>query len=159
MRKCRSHLGQTFQFWSRSFFQITWRQPSHFTHKPSVRTRFSLESSRYVFSRLNQDISQLPVASTQWPVTDSGEGNYQYFAVTGQLATAKTTNSSGNGQGLCGTAVSAVSSISAANFFLARNCVCTLATGNWPLATFLSIQCPPAPSRLFHMRASPASSQ
>src|SRR5438874_2937192 len=149
MRKWRSHLGQTFQFWSRSFFQITWRQPSHFTHKPSVRTRFSLEASSSVFSRLNQDIVKLSVASAQLPVTDSGEGNYQYFAVTGMLATTKTTNSSGNGQGLCGTAVSAVSSISAANFFLARNRVCSTgnrqpATGNRPLATFLSTQSPAA---------------
>src|SRR3954465_14401343 len=56
MRKWRSHLVQTFQFASRSFFQMTWRQSSHFTHSPSVRTRFSAVASISSFSRLNQDI-------------------------------------------------------------------------------------------------------
>src|SRR3954469_13461419 len=56
MRKWRSHLVQTFQFASRSFFQMTWRQSSHFTHSPSVRTRFSAVASISLFSRLNQDI-------------------------------------------------------------------------------------------------------
>src|SRR5450755_3844371 len=40
IRKCLSHFGQTFMFSSRSFFQMIWRQPSHFTHNPSVRTFF-----------------------------------------------------------------------------------------------------------------------
>jgi hypothetical protein len=31
-------LGQTFQLDSRSFFQMIWRQPSHFCQRPSVRT-------------------------------------------------------------------------------------------------------------------------
>src|SRR4029077_4879927 len=38
MRKCLSHLGQTLRLSSRSFFQMNWRQLSHFTHRPSVRT-------------------------------------------------------------------------------------------------------------------------
>src|SRR3954469_19475522 len=56
MRKWRSHFVQTFQLASRSFFQMTWRQSSHFTHRPSVRTRFSAVASISLFSRLNQDI-------------------------------------------------------------------------------------------------------
>src|ERR1700680_5227344 len=56
MRKCLSHLGQTLRFSSRSFFQMIWRQPSHFTHKPSVRTFFSPEVSSSPDSRLNQAI-------------------------------------------------------------------------------------------------------
>src|SRR5438270_7925629 len=68
MRKWRSHLVQTFQFASRSFFQMTWRQSSHLTHRPSVRTRFSAVASISLFSRLNQDIGKLPVAGGQLPV-------------------------------------------------------------------------------------------
>src|SRR5580700_8054165 len=64
MRKCFSHFGQTFKFSSRSFFQMIWRQFSHFTHKPSVRTVFLPELSKSPDSRLNQVISQLRVAST-----------------------------------------------------------------------------------------------
>ena len=45
MRKCRSHLGQTLRFWSRSFFQMIWRHWSHLTQRPSVLTRFSPEVS------------------------------------------------------------------------------------------------------------------
>src|SRR5205807_7416045 len=66
MRKWRWHLGQTLKFWSRSFFQMTWRQPSHFTHKPSVRTFFSPLASISELSRLNQVITA--VASDEWPV-------------------------------------------------------------------------------------------
>ena len=36
-RECAPHLGQTFWLPSRSFFQMIWRQPSHFSHRPSVR--------------------------------------------------------------------------------------------------------------------------
>jgi len=32
MRKWRSHFGHTLRLSSSSFFQIIWRQPSHFTH-------------------------------------------------------------------------------------------------------------------------------
>src|SRR6202043_4224225 len=53
MRKCRSHLGQTLKFSSRSFFQIIWRQVSHFTHRPSVRTLRSPEVSNSPDWRLN----------------------------------------------------------------------------------------------------------
>src|ERR1039458_1290202 len=56
MRKCLSHLGQTFKFSSRSFFQIICRQLSHFTHSPSVRTRFSPAVSISPDCRLNQVI-------------------------------------------------------------------------------------------------------
>src|SRR5215471_4609114 len=56
IRKCLSHLGQTFKFSSRSFFQITWRQPSHLTHRPSVRTFFSPEVSNSPDWRLNHVI-------------------------------------------------------------------------------------------------------
>src|ERR1039457_3697761 len=66
MRKCLSHLGQTFKFSSRSFFQIICRQLSHFTHSPSVRTRFSPAVSISPDCRLNQvikDSSQLSVKS------------------------------------------------------------------------------------------------
>src|SRR5581483_10872368 len=45
IRKCLSHLVQTLRLSSRSFFQIIWRQFSHFTHNPSVRTFFSPEVS------------------------------------------------------------------------------------------------------------------
>src|ERR1700745_2782237 len=45
MRKCLSHLGQTLRLSSRSFFQMIWRQLSHFTHRPSVRTLRSPEVS------------------------------------------------------------------------------------------------------------------
>src|SRR6185369_9093189 len=61
MRLCAPHFGQTCQLASRSFFQMIWRQPSHFCQRPSVRTlrsasptRGSLSSS--LLSRLNQDI-------------------------------------------------------------------------------------------------------
>src|SRR4051794_25835459 len=54
MRKCFSHLGHTLKLASRSFFQMIWRQPSHFTHNPSVRTFFSPELSMAPDSRLNQ---------------------------------------------------------------------------------------------------------
>src|SRR5271165_7473540 len=53
MRKWRSHLGQTFRFWSRSFFQMIWRHWSHLTQRPSVLTRFSPEASISACSRLN----------------------------------------------------------------------------------------------------------
>src|ERR1041384_1399081 len=56
MRKCLSHFGQTFIFSSRSFFQMIWRQLSHFTHSPSVRTFFSPEASSSPDCRLNQAI-------------------------------------------------------------------------------------------------------
>src|SRR6185369_11274451 len=62
MRKCRSHLGQTLKFSSRSFFQIIWRQVSHFTHSPSVRTLRSPEVSSSPACRLNHAISQSLVA-------------------------------------------------------------------------------------------------
>src|SRR5271155_915334 len=64
MRKCFSHLGQTFKFSSRSFFQIICRQFSHLTHNPSVRTVFSPEVFSSPDSRLNQAIK---VASTEYP--------------------------------------------------------------------------------------------
>src|SRR5580704_11978578 len=60
IRKCLSHFGQTFMFSSRSFFQMIWRQPSHFTHNPSVRTFFSPEVSNSPDSRLNQAIKEVP---------------------------------------------------------------------------------------------------
>src|SRR6202161_2789263 len=60
IRKCLSHFGQTFILSSRSFFQIICRQPSHFTHNPSVRTVFRPEVSSSPDSRLNQAISQHP---------------------------------------------------------------------------------------------------
>src|SRR6202030_1592860 len=63
MRKCRSHLGQTLKFSSRSFFQMICRQVSHFTHSPSVRTLRSPEVSSSPACRLNQAISQWLVAS------------------------------------------------------------------------------------------------
>ena len=64
MRLCAPHLVQTFQLFSRSFFQMIWRQPSHFCHRPSVRTlrslSFNLGSlSSSPLSRLNQDIQAL----------------------------------------------------------------------------------------------------
>src|SRR5262252_4451372 len=58
MRKCWPHLEQTLRFVSRSFFQMIWRQLSHFSHSPSVLTRFSLSSilgGSVDLSRLNQD--------------------------------------------------------------------------------------------------------
>src|SRR5271165_799921 len=72
MRKCFSHLGHTFRFSSRSFFQIICRQLSHFTHKPSVRTVFLPEVSTSPDSRLNQAIgavlsSRLPVLGNSLP--------------------------------------------------------------------------------------------
>src|SRR5271169_4352441 len=66
IRKCLSHFGQTFMFSSRSFFQMICRQPSHFTHNPSVLTRFSPEVSSSPDSRLNQAIKT--VASTEYRV-------------------------------------------------------------------------------------------
>ena len=69
MRKCLSHFGQTFMFSSRSFFQMIWRQFSHFTHKPSVRTFFSPEVSNSPDSRLNQAIKT--VVSTLYSVLSS----------------------------------------------------------------------------------------
>src|ERR1700730_18261152 len=57
MRKCRSHLGQTLRFSSRSFFQMICRQVSHFTHSPSVRTLRSPEVSSSPDCRLNQVIA------------------------------------------------------------------------------------------------------
>src|ERR1700730_4541353 len=57
MRKCRSHLGQTLKFSSRSFFQMICRQVSHFTHSPSVRTLRSPEVSSSPDCRLNQVIA------------------------------------------------------------------------------------------------------
>src|SRR5258708_39896804 len=68
MRKCLSHFGQTLRLSSRSFFQIICRQPSHFTHSPSVRTFFSPEVSNSPDCRLNQVIkgsSQLLVFGSQ----------------------------------------------------------------------------------------------
>src|ERR1700686_3326487 len=69
MRKCFSHFGHTFKFSSRSFFQMICRQPSHFTHSPSVRTVFWPEVSSSPDSRLNQAIvsceSQYRVPSTE----------------------------------------------------------------------------------------------
>src|ERR1019366_6258556 len=64
MRLCAPHLGQTLQLLSRSLFQMIWRQPSHFCHRPSVRTLRSLSfnlgsSSSSPLSRLNQDIQAL----------------------------------------------------------------------------------------------------
>src|SRR5579864_9431626 len=53
MRKCLSHLGQTLRLSSRSFFQMIWRQLSHFTHRPSVRTLRSPEVSSSPDWRLN----------------------------------------------------------------------------------------------------------
>src|SRR5579871_4402899 len=63
IRKCFSHFGQTFMFSSRSFFQMIWRQLSHFTHSPSVRTFFSPEVSNSTDSRLNQAIVYLVIES------------------------------------------------------------------------------------------------
>ena len=60
MRKCLPHFGQTFWFSSRSFFQMIWRQLSHFTHNPSVRIFFSPEASRSPDCRLNQAIRIWP---------------------------------------------------------------------------------------------------
>src|SRR5215467_10280686 len=54
IRKCFPHFGQTFRFSSRSFFQMIWRQLSHFTHNPSVRIFFSPEGSTSPDCRLNQ---------------------------------------------------------------------------------------------------------
>src|SRR5712664_222261 len=70
MRKCLSHFGQTLRLSSRSFFQIIWRQLSHFTHKPSVRTFFSPEVSSSPASRLNQAIKA--VLSSQFSVSGAG---------------------------------------------------------------------------------------
>ncbi len=53
MRKWYSHLGHTFRFSSSSFFQMICRHPSHFTHSPSVRTRFSSFAWISLDSRLN----------------------------------------------------------------------------------------------------------
>src|SRR3984957_4321700 len=64
MRKCRSHLGQTLKFSSRSFFQMIWRQVSHFTHSPSVRTFRSPEVSSSPACRLNQVINSVV---GRWP--------------------------------------------------------------------------------------------
>jgi len=47
------HLGHTWRFWSRSFFQMIWRHWSHLTQRPSVLTRFSPEVSSSPCSRLN----------------------------------------------------------------------------------------------------------
>ena len=69
MRECAPHLGQTFQLASRSFFQMIWRQPSHFCHRPSVRTLRSplsgwgISSSGPAFSRLNQDMQRIHVSA------------------------------------------------------------------------------------------------
>ena len=65
MRECAPHLAQTFQLASRSFFQMIWRQPSHFCHRPSVRTRRSASLRLGSFwslglSRLNQDMPNSP---------------------------------------------------------------------------------------------------
>src|SRR5208282_743961 len=62
--------GQTLRLSSRSFFQIIWRQPSHFTHSPSVRTLFSPEVSNSPDCRLNQAIRE--VVSGQWSVVSGG---------------------------------------------------------------------------------------
>src|SRR5215831_18381997 len=53
MRKWKLHFVQTLRFSSNSFFQIIWRQPSHFSHSPSVRTRFSSFAWISLDSRLN----------------------------------------------------------------------------------------------------------
>src|ERR1700680_507891 len=53
MRKWYSHLVQTLRFSARSFFQIICRQPSHLTHSPSVRTRFSSDACISLDSLLN----------------------------------------------------------------------------------------------------------
>src|SRR6185312_1375647 len=47
------HLVHTFRLSSSSFFQMIWRQPSHLTHRPSVRTRFSSVAWISLDSRLN----------------------------------------------------------------------------------------------------------
>jgi len=61
IRMCAPHFGQTFQLDSRSFFQMICRQPSHFSHSPSVRNLRdgSLICATFAgaaFSFLNQDI-------------------------------------------------------------------------------------------------------
>src|SRR5580700_9809852 len=61
IRKWWPHLPQVFSVFSRSFFQVISRQPSHFSHRPSVRT-VCVESSPFGLfapfdSRLNQDIN------------------------------------------------------------------------------------------------------
>src|SRR6185369_7471625 len=71
IRKCFSQFGQTLKFASRSFFQIILRQPSHFTHRPSVRTFFSPVASIAPDSRLNQLIRFL-VVGTRFSVKDLG---------------------------------------------------------------------------------------
>src|SRR5271157_5264401 len=65
MRKCLSHFGQTLKLSSRSFFQIIWRQLSHFTHRPSVRTFFSPDVSSSPDCRLNQVIKKPSAISPQ----------------------------------------------------------------------------------------------
>src|SRR6201993_1972430 len=67
IRKCLSHFGHTFMFSSRSFFQMICRQFSHFTHNPSVLTRFSPEVSSSPVSRLNQAIFELRAQRTEYP--------------------------------------------------------------------------------------------
>src|SRR6185312_9861901 len=47
------HLVHTFRLSSSSFFQMIWRQPSHLTQRPSVRTRFSSVAWISLDSRLN----------------------------------------------------------------------------------------------------------
>src|SRR5712692_9397347 len=69
IRKCLSHFGQTFMFSSRSFFQMIWRQFSHFTHNPSVRTVFSPEVSSSPDCRLNQ--AMLVAGISRYSVLDS----------------------------------------------------------------------------------------
>src|SRR6202140_4721776 len=77
MRKCLSHLGQTLKLSSRSFFQIIWRQPSHLTQRPSVRTFFSPEVSSSPDCRLNQVMEQLSVVSCQLSVLSKGDGRFE----------------------------------------------------------------------------------
>src|SRR5271170_3251806 len=64
MRKCLSHLGQTFRLSSMSFFQMIWRQLSHLIQSPSVRTFFSPEVSSSPDSRLNHVIRSV----FYWPL-------------------------------------------------------------------------------------------
>src|SRR5271165_2458030 len=79
IRKCLSHFGQTFRFSSISFFQMICRQPSHFTHKPSVRTFFSPEVSSSPDSRLNQAIRT--VASTESRVPSKPSRGFSQYSV------------------------------------------------------------------------------
>src|SRR5580704_11585230 len=72
IRKCLSHFGQTFMFSSRSFFQIICRQPSHFTHNPSVRTFFSPEVSSSPDCRLNQVIRKAQPSALSHQVKHPG---------------------------------------------------------------------------------------